>query len=632
MTKTTLTLPPEPADPEVTKYPKIQLMPLVRELKILTKDLQVVRLGDVMNHAQVDFIERCERQLATRGQIRICVLKARQIGISTIIEAIAFVMSIMYDNFNSMIVSHEDKSAAAILGMTKRYWATYVFKDQHTETYNGKNHLAWSNGADIDIATAKNVGAGRSQTIQFLHASEVAFWPDPKTLMTGLNQAIPTYGLNCIFLESTANGVGNYFHQMCNKAMKGESEFEFVFYPWYEHPEYTTAFIPAEESDRINLNDLDQEEQILRDKFNLPDERLMWRRWAIQNRCQGDVVKFHQEYPTTPHEAFVSTGRNVFPLNDMMQHYEPLEGKVGRLIQIGQRIKFVDDPGGPLTLFSEPSDDPEWGIYLLGGDPTHTTAGDYACIQVINRRTLEQVAVYRRKIDPINFGKDMQLLGRYYNTGLLAPERTGPGYATIGCIVSDLYPNVYATQQVQKMPGFNVHESYGWVTTMQTKHLAISHLLKALLDKPTTIGGVSYGLLIHDQTTFLEMRDYVTTEDGGSYENSDGSEYDDGVMALAIALAVHAYEPPPPPYEVPTENVQRYAPIASGSGPMLTGGTIDPASLVPTDTRVAREPATPGPQTSEDVDRLLASTTLPRETTPDLYDLTEPTAPWEDWN
>ena len=79
-----------------------------------------------------------------------------------------------------------------------------------------------------------------------------------------------------------------------------------------------------------------------------------------------------------------------------------------------QLIKFVQDDNGPLTLFAEPADK-DWGVYLLGADPTHTMAGDYACIQVINRRTKEQVAVYRRKIDPIQFGKDAQMLGLYFN-------------------------------------------------------------------------------------------------------------------------------------------------------------------------------------------------------------------------
>ncbi len=611
--------------PEVVDSPhiggqNIKLLPLVSELFILTKDRRVVRLGDVLNYAQLDFIEECEHQLRTRGQIRIAVLKARQIGISTIIEAIAFVLSMAFEDFNSMVISHEDKSAGAILAMSKRYWSTYLWKEFHDEKYNGQKHLAWTNGSDIDIATAKNVDAGRSRTLQFLHASEVAFWPDPDTLMTGLNQSVPTYGLNCIFVESTANGVGNFFHKTCNAAMRGESEYKFKFYPWHEHPEYTAAFLPPGQADTyLDLGALDEEELRLRHHYGIDDARLIWRRWAITNRCQGSIDRFHQEYPTTPHEAFISTGRNVFPLPDLLAHYEPMEGRRGRLLRKGQRVTFVDDPNGYLTVFAEPSSDRDWGVYLAGGDPTHTTAGDYACIQVINRRTLEQVAVYRRKIDPINFGKDMQLVGSYYNTAELAPEKEGPGYATIGCIVGDNYPLVYATVNVAKMQGKPTTDVYGWSTNSQTKHLAISHLLKAVTDKLVAIGGQTYGLLIHDETTLLEMRDYITSGDGQRYENNDGSEYDDGVMALAIAMTVHNIEPPPGAYE---EDAAHRPPRRIG--PVTAGITSGKARVI--DNRPRDERTTPSrPVGPELLDEPLVGDT----DTDDLFD--EPSVPWEAW-
>lgn len=584
-----------------------RLLPLVQELFILTKDLSIVRLGDVMNYAQRDFVKRCERQLAQRGQIRIAVLKARQIGISTIIEAIAFVLSMMYDNYNSLVISHEDKSAGAILEMSRRYWETYIFGKFHQERYNGQKHLAWDNKSDVDIATAKNIGAGRSRTIQFLHASEVAFWPNPDVLMTGLRQSVPQFGLNCIFIESTANGVGNYFHKIVNGAMRGENEYEFAFYPWFEHPEYTAQFIAGDQLAAYNLHNLDEEELRLRNHHGIDDARLLWRRWAIANLCQGDVEKFHQEYPTTPHEAFISTGRNVFPLPRLLEHYEPLHGRRGRLIRNNQRVQFVDDPQGYLTMFAEPSSDKEWGVYLVPGDPTHTTAGDNACMQVINRRTLEQVAVYRRKIDPIAFGKDMQLVGAYYNGALLAPEKTGPGYATVGCIVADEYPNVHQMQNVARLQGAPIgNDLYGWLTNRETKHLAISHLLKALMDPLVKFGNQTYGLLIHDEATLLEMRDYVTTPDGQGYSNSDGSEYDDGVMSMAIGIAVHNIEEPPPAYELVREDRIPGAFKKKLAGRKVSSGKSRPVDNQPTDTRVA------APVEDDD-------------------EYTEKEAPWEAW-
>lgn len=528
------------------------LLPLVSELKIITKDGRFVRLGDVLKPAQVDFIARCQHQLDTRGQIRIVTLKARQIGISTVIEAIIFVLSMLVPHLKSMIISHEDKSSTHILNMTRNYWKTYIFARYYNTVYNGKNHLSWDNDSDIHIATAKNVDAGRSTTIRALHGSEVAFWPDADTLMTGLSNAIPSFGLNVVFLESTANGVGNYFHKICNAARRGDSEYEFVFYPWYTDPEYTAQSIPPEvrakyASVQLKPEEM-EEERTLRERYGVTDSQLIWRRWHIANKCNGDVERFHQEMPTTPDEAFISTGRNVFHLPNLIKHYEPRKGKRGNLISVGRRIEFREDPMGYLTLYSLPSNDMDWGVYLCGGDPTHTMQGDYACIQVINRRTLEQVAVYRRKIDPITFGKDMQRVGRFFNDALLAPEKEGPGYATVGCLVADDYPYVYQSTRVDKMQGKPTTDLYGWSTNVNTKELAIAQLVKLFSDPVVDVGGSRYGLILHDEITLMELRDFVTTEKGLGYENSDGSEYDDGVMALAIACTVHSIEPKPPAY------------------------------------------------------------------------------------
>lgn len=551
-----------------------QLLPLISELYIVTKESEVARLGDVLKPQQLDFIARCQHQLDTRGQIRMVVLKARQIGVSTIIEAIAFVLAMMRDRSKALVVSHENDSSEHILGMTRTYWDTFVFKEFYTHKHVSRTRLAWTNSSDIHIATAKNIGAGRSRTLQFLHASEVAFWPDPDTLMTGLSKSVPSFGLNCIFLESTANGVGNYFHRRCNAAMKGETDYEFVFYPWYEDPDYTIERLAPELREKYSLlGELDAEEKYLRKQFGISDERLLWRRYYIANECDGDVDKFHQEMPTTPHEAFIATGRNVFSWPKLRAHYDnEVYSQRGKVMRLRGKVRFVEDPQGPLTIFQKPSDDTDWGVYLVGGDPTHAPGGDNAAMQVINRRTLEQVAVYRRQIDPITFGKDMQLLGTYYNMATLAPEATGPGYATIGCIVGDNYPHVYLRQKIEKMQGIPITDLAGWTTNVETKELAIAHLVKLFSEPLAHFGNETYGLVIHDPATLIELRDYVTLEKGLGYGNADGSEYDDGVMALAIAAAVHAIEPKPPAYEFDPMPEPRLGPITE----TFTTGTADP--------------------------------------------------------
>lgn len=521
----------------------VRLKPLVFELKILTKERGLQRIGDVINHAQLDFLDEVERQINENGMVRIVVLKARQLGISTIIEAILFVLSMLYENYQSLIISHESDSAEHILGMTKRYWETYPFQDYHVEKYSARKQLSWSDlNSNLVIATAKNTGAGRSKTLHALHASEVAFWDKPEELTTGLRQAIPSFGLTAIIYESTANGVGNFFHQTWVDAESGQSEFSPKFYPWHKHPEYVASYIPTHERRKYQkLTNLDEDEIILR-SMKVSDGRLLWRRWAIKNLCRNSVDVFKQEYPATATESFLTTGRNVFRLPDLLQHYVPMKAKQGFLERVNGRVEFRESHRGPLKVYRMPSKDKNWGVYQVGGDPTHTTVGDAACAQVINRRTLEQCATFRKHTDPVAFGREMALLGEFYHFAQLAPEKEGPGYATVGVLLGMGYPNVFESQKVDKTPGKVNHDVFGWGTNATTKHLVISRMVDLLGQSLQNINGSIFGLLIHDEDTFNEMKNYVVDETG-HFMNGNGSKFDDTVMGLGIAVTTHFIEP-----------------------------------------------------------------------------------------
>lgn len=535
---------------ELVRRHNIKLRPLVLQLKIQTKDRQIKRIGDVINWAQDDLLTEIERQInENNGSIRIIILKARQMGLSTIVEAVIFVLSVLYENYQSMIISHESDSAEHILGMTKRYWDTYVWKDMHVEKYSARKQLSWSDlESNIAVATAKNTNAGRSKTLHALHASEVAFWENPKELIAGLRQSFPSFGITMIALESTANGIGNYFHEQWQEAESGQSEYVPKFYPWHLHPEYTVAYIPASEQRKFrSISDPTEEELKLR-AMGINDARLLWRRYAIKNLCGGSEDTFKQEYPATPHEAFLMSGRNVFPQRDLLKHYQPQPGVRGKLIDRPDGgVEFVQDAKGPLKVFRKPAPDKNWGVYLIGADPTHTTVGDHACAQVISRRTMEQVAVFRRPMDPTKFGEEVARLGKWYNWAEIVPEKEGPGYATVGYLVGKGYPNIYVSQKVDKTPGKVNVDVFGWGTNVSTKHLAISNVVAFLQEEIQMWGGSSYGLVIHDEDTFKEMEGYVVNEKG-QYENGSGTQFDDTVMAFAIAVTAHVIEPPLLPY------------------------------------------------------------------------------------
>lgn len=514
----------------------MKLKPFIRRLKILNTDREVIPF--TLNWAQDHYVSRIEAQYNANKPMRFIILKARQMGLSTATEAFLFTMSFLHTNNRSLVISHDQTSYEHLLGMSKRYWSTFWARRLYHTDYSSRKELAWKEtSSSIFTATAKSVDAARSQTVHGLHASEVAFWPDPKTLMTGLRQTIPTRPGTFIALESTANGVGNYFHTTWNAAMSGDSEFEPLFFPWWKHPEYTapTARLPTV------LGPLNSEERLLyiylrSQGCSDPEHRIIWHRFALRDLCQNDMNKLHQEYPTTPEEAFVASGSNVFPLDKLNEIYRRNEGTRGYIHLKDDRPIFTPSAEGTAAVFRWPSRSRDYGKYIVSGDPTHTTRGDYAVIQVIHRRTFEVVARIRLRCTPVQFAQHLVAVARYYNDALLVAESTGPGYATIGAIMQMGYPFVWQGHWLDKTPG-SMSDRFGFETNVARKAAAVGYLLQVIVDGT---------LLLHDPITYQELVNYVTLDSGGYGPNSrDG--FDDCVMSLAIGVLCTMLEPPLPP-------------------------------------------------------------------------------------
>jgi len=506
----------------------VDLVKRVSQLSILeNQQLQVVKFRP--NWAQLEYLAEAERQLHTTGRVRIIVLKARQLGISTVTEAMLFVMCFTIMNYRSMVIAHEIPASQNLLKMTERYWDTYPFKKLYSTKYAGKNHLEWiETGSAMHVATAGNKGVGRSATIHGVHASEVGFWPDPKEAFVGLRQTVPEAPGTVIVLESTANG-SNMFKSEWEAAEQGETEFAPLFFPWHRHPNYTASAIGIP---YFELGRLDSEEKVLR-RIGISDDRLAWRRWAIRNKTQNDLLLFHQEYPSTPSEAFIASGSNIFPLDKLNVVYRPEPGKRGQLLENSSRVEFVERSDGPLTLFRKVHPNPDLGVYMTAGDPTKTTQGDFACIQVINRRTLEQVAEWRARIDPVTFADELFMLGKYFNLSLVSTEIEGPGYSTIGALLAKNYPNLYQRSRADSIASPSTSSNYGWSTSLQTKNLMIGWLLRFVVD-----GSV----IIHSSTLYNEMKDYVRLPNG-EYGPAEKDGFDDCVMAFAQAIICNVMEP-----------------------------------------------------------------------------------------
>ena len=274
-------------------------------LKIRPKDGAIRKL--VLNKAQRYIHKKVQEQKDATGKIRAIILKGRQQGCSTYIEGRFYWRVTHQKGVRCFILTHHNEATSNLFDMASTYHE-YCLPQMRpdVDASNAKELLFGELGSGYKIGTAGNKAVGRSSTIQLLHGSEVAYWPNAAEHAKGILQAVPGSPNTEIFLESTANGVGNYFYQQWMIAEKGESDFIPIFIPWFWQDEYRRQidgeFTPTEyEDELISL-------------YGLSFEQLNFRRYKIAELSAGGLngeSSFKQEYPCTAHEAFINSGENV---------------------------------------------------------------------------------------------------------------------------------------------------------------------------------------------------------------------------------------------------------------------------------------------------------------------------------
>ncbi len=308
-----------------------------------------------LNDAQRYIHEVAERQWRETGRVRIIVLKGRQQGMSTYIEGRYYWKVTHRLGARAYILTHEGDATNNLFAMVQRYHENCPPEIRpHTDRDSGKELNFDGLDSGYKVGTAGSKGTGRSSTIQYFHGSEVAFWPHAETHATGVMQAIPRGGTE-IFLESTSDGMGNYFHQTWVKAVAGVSDFEAVFIPWFWQSEYKIDAPTNNEGNPVEVS-LDEPETELLDKYGthedenkrLTIENLLWRRWKISELKNG-VDDFKREYPNDAQEAFESAGyRQLIPAADVARAIR----NAGKMTPEG---KPLIEPRGPIVMGVDPA-------------------------------------------------------------------------------------------------------------------------------------------------------------------------------------------------------------------------------------------------------------------------------------
>lgn len=516
-------------------------------LKIRDKNANLIDFK--INKAQIAFedeIKRCEIEGKPK---RFIILKARQMGFSTFTEGLIFHDTSTNPLKSSLIVAHEDQASQNLFNMSKLFYEELPDVIKPMKKYSNGRILSFENPttddfekkknpglrSKITVSTAGTVEVGRSATYHNIHASEVAFFPDASKTMLGLLQCVPDTPNTLVVLESTANGIGGYFYEQWQAATRGESDFIPLFYPWFFDPTYTKDFITDEQKEEfiseVNMMLYDEkgekvptEEYLLMKDHNLTYEQLNWRKWAIRNKCQGDIELFRQEYPSTPEEAFIASGRPVFDIGALRKYLKLVkEPTRGYLKETGRSIEFIPDEKGYLHIFKKPEAN---RYYAIGADVAEgKIEGDYS-VAMVGSDDFEIHCMWYGHIDPDLFGEELVKLAKYYNGAYLAVENNNHGLATLKAIQRKEYWNIFFAKTYDKVNDV-ITQKMGWNTNAKTKPMMIDKLREFVREMYITI---PCKLLV------TEMLSYIICDDGST--NAQEGTHDDTVMSTAIMLQV----------------------------------------------------------------------------------------------
>ena len=199
-------------------------------LWIRTKDRRVIPF--LLNAAQVDYWDH--------RTLRDIILKPRQLGFTTVICGLFFADTLLRPNTTSVIVAHDTDSSEKIFRIVQLFWERLPEEERRRvgpPRFSNRREFLWPKiNSQFYVGTAGALTFGRGQTISNLHCSEFAFWPKPEEALIALTEAVPADGR--VVIESTANGMGNYFHDLWVAARNEENGFATHLYLWFESPEY----------------------------------------------------------------------------------------------------------------------------------------------------------------------------------------------------------------------------------------------------------------------------------------------------------------------------------------------------------------------------------------------------------
>jgi hypothetical protein len=515
-----------------------------------------------LNRAQRKLLAEIYQDVYDGVPIRIILLKARQWGGSTLVQMfMAWIQLFKKKRWHSAIVTDVEEQARNIRGMY-----SFMAESHPQEVLNvkiipyqgsSKNKKIVDRDCNLAIGSMQQPDNLRSFDFAMCHFSEVGLWKEtkgkrPEDLIQAVRSTVPRVKWSFVVLESTAKGVGNFFHREWLDAANGKSGYRPVFVAWFEIEMYQIDF-PKYKTPMKFMDSMTGYEWFLWDS-GATLEGIHW--YRTHKKAENlDDWRMQSEFPTNPIEAFSSTGRRAFAPEYVQKarkfNRKPeFVGEVDADARSGEaalnNIKFVENSAGNLCIWEMPDKSinmkRRYVVPVDIGGRTHKA--DYSVIRVIDRFPMtmggvpEAVLTWRGHLDQdLVIWKAVQI-AKIYNDGLLVPESNslrkeiieseGDHIVTILDEIKDIYKNIYTRTDPEKVRE-GVPAKYGFHTNVKTKVGLIDNLNKVLREEQ----------YIEPDSRVCDEYDIYEVKPDGSYGAVEGRDtHDDLVMCTAIGLKV----------------------------------------------------------------------------------------------
>jgi len=411
-----------------------------------------------------------------RDEQYIITLKSRQLGISTLAAAYSLWLMLFHKDKNVLALATTQATARNLVTKVIFMYDELPKWLRLPSVEKNKLSLRLKNGSKVQ-AKSSSPDAARSEAVSLLLMDEAAFIDNVEETFTAAQQTLATGG-QCMAL-STPNGIGNWFHQTWEKAESGENSFLPIRLPWTVHPERDQTWRDQQDAD-------------------------LGPRMAGQE-CDCD---------------FLSSGDTVFEPEDMLFYEETYE-------KDALERRGVD---GNLWIWE--------GVdytksYMVVADVARGDSTDYSAFHIFDIENCIQVAEYKGKLSPKDFGNMLVGISAEYNEALLVVENANIGWATIETILEREYRNLYYSPKNH----LDTVESYmskwerdqlvpGFTMSMRTRPLVIAKMIEYIREHSVTI---------QSKRLMQEMRVFIWKN--GKAQAQDRYN-DDLIMSCATALYV----------------------------------------------------------------------------------------------